>query len=33
VRKIVLKIVATTAPGEGPASRNFTAISDVFLAG
>jgi hypothetical protein len=33
VRKIVLKIVATTDPGQGPAARNFTAISDVFLAG
>jgi hypothetical protein len=33
VRKIVLKIVATTDPGEGPARRDFTAISDVFLAG
>lgn len=33
VRKVVLKIVATTPPGEGPARRNFTAISDVFLAG
>lgn len=33
VRRVVLKIVATTDPGEGPARRNFTAISDVFLAG
>ncbi|WP_372733328.1 hypothetical protein [Nocardioides sp.] len=33
VRKIVLKIVKTTAPGSGPAGRNFTAISDVWLAG
>ena len=33
VRKVVLKIVATTAPGEGPARRDFTAISDVLLAG
>ncbi|GAB3265891.1 NADase-type glycan-binding domain-containing protein [Nocardioides dilutus] len=33
VRKVVLKIVATTAPGDGPARRDFTAISDVFLAG
>lgn len=33
VRKVVLTIVATTAPGEGPARRDFTAISDVFLAG
>jgi hypothetical protein len=33
VRKVVLTIVATTAPGDGPARRDFTAISDVFLAG
>jgi len=33
VRKIVLKIVSTTAPGEGPARRDFTAVSDVLLAG
>jgi hypothetical protein len=33
VRKVVLKIVATTPPGDGPAGRNYTAISDVFLAG
>jgi hypothetical protein len=33
VRKVVLKIVATTAPGQGPTRRDFTAISDVFLAG
>jgi hypothetical protein len=33
VRKVVLKIVSTTDPGEGPASRDFTAISDVSLVG
>ena len=33
VRKIVLKIVSTTPPGEGPTGRNYTAVSDVFLAG
>jgi hypothetical protein len=33
VRKIVLKIVSVTAPGDGPAARDFTAISDVLLAG
>lgn len=33
VRKVVLKIIATTAPGEGPAGRDFTAISDVQLKG
>jgi hypothetical protein len=33
VRKVVLKIIATTDPGQGPARRDFTAISDVFLAG
>jgi hypothetical protein len=32
-RKVVLKIVATTDPGDGPAGRNFTAISDVVLTG
>ena len=32
-RKLVLKIVATTPPGQGPARRDFTAISDVYLAG
>jgi hypothetical protein len=33
VRKVVLKIVATTPPGDDPAGRNYTAISEVFLAG
>jgi hypothetical protein len=33
VRKIVLKIVSTTPPGDGPSGRDFTAISDVLLAG
>lgn len=33
VRKVVLKIVTTTEPGQGPTRRNFTAISDVFFAG
>ena len=33
VRKIVLKIVSTTPPGDGPSARDFTAISDVLLAG
>ena len=32
-RKLVLKIVATTPPGQGPAHRDFTAISEVYLAG
>lgn len=33
VRKVVLKIVATSEPGDGAARRDFTAISDVLLAG
>jgi hypothetical protein len=33
VRKVVLKIVSTSEPGDGPAGRNFTAVSDVYLAG
>jgi hypothetical protein len=33
VRKVVLKIVTTTEPGQGPTRRDFTAISDVFFAG
>ena len=32
VTKVVLKIVATTEPGDGAARRDMTAISDVLLA-
>lgn len=32
VTKVVLKIVATTEPGDGAAARDMTAISDVLLA-
>jgi hypothetical protein len=33
VRRVVLKIVATSEPGDGAAARDMTAISDVLLAG
>jgi hypothetical protein len=32
-RRVVLRLVGVTSPGEGTASRNFTAISEVSLMG
>jgi hypothetical protein len=32
-RKVVLKLIRVSAPGDGTAARDFTAISEVSLVG